>query len=128
MEPRQVMASQYVASESQHYRVGEHPGQSPGQTAFLLDLSHSHSHSPPALSRTGSRLFLRPLLVLHFPLTLLLTAMNIRSGPSTGTYMFASSRRSNSIRSVRTCAKWRELFSLFLKAINSGIFSNAPYL
>lgn len=44
------------------------------------------------------------------------------------THIFASSKRSSNIRSVRTCAKCRELFSRFLNSINSGIFSKAPYL
>lgn len=43
-------------------------------------------------------------------------------------YMSASSSRSSSILSVRTWAKCSDWFSLFLRAMNSGIFSNAPYL
>lgn len=43
-------------------------------------------------------------------------------------HMSASRNRSRSILSVRTWAKCSEWFSLFLSAMNSGIFSKAPYL
>ncbi len=42
--------------------------------------------------------------------------------------MSASRKRSSSILSVRTWAKCSEWLSRFLKAMNSGIFSKAPYL
>lgn len=43
-------------------------------------------------------------------------------------HMSASRNRSSSIRSVRTWAKCSDWFNRFLRAMNSGIFSNAPYL
>lgn len=43
-------------------------------------------------------------------------------------HMSASRTRSSSILSVRTWAKCSDWFNLFLRAMNSGIFSNAPYL
>lgn len=43
-------------------------------------------------------------------------------------HMSASRKRSSNILSVRTWAKCSDWFSLFLRAMNSGIFSKAPYL
>lgn len=43
-------------------------------------------------------------------------------------YTSASRNKSSSILSVRTWAKCSDWFSRFLRAMNSGIFSNAPYL
>lgn len=48
--------------------------------------------------------------------------------PPPPSHMSASRKRSSSILSVRTWAKCSEWFSLFLRAMNSGIFSKAPYL
>lgn len=50
------------------------------------------------------------------------------TGKDEGTNMSASRKRSSSILSVRTWAKCSEWLSRFLKAMNSGIFSKAPYL